>query len=127
MQRALLKLFFIVVLFLSIPVLSGLFAQNSGNIDSLEQALEKKLIQGVSDSVMNVLFVAVFNHYEKNEWGQSVKTAKQAIALFKNTNFKYCQVWYENLGFLYLKHDIYQLALNTYYEGLSVGKKNKCA
>ena len=124
MQRALLKLFFIVVLLLPILELTGLFAQNAGNINSLEQELEKSLVQGESDSVINALLFVIFNHYKNNEWGKSVKTAKQGISLFKTKNFEYCQFWYENLGFLYLKHDIYQLALNTYYEGFSVGKNS---
>ncbi len=125
MQSFFLKIFFVtVVLFIKLET-DTLFAQNSVDIDSLEQFLEKSTKQNQPDSVVNQYFTAAFRYYENNEWGKAVDIAKRAIEYFNSSDFEYCQLWYNNLGYLYLTHDIYQLALNTYYEGLGIAKKNE--
>ncbi len=123
MQQAILKIFFLIVLLFPKLEMLSVFSQNRIDIDSLEQLLEESLDQEKPDSIINSLLLNSFNYYENNEWGKAASIAKKGISLFKNNSFDYCRLWYEKLGFLYLRHDIYQLALNTYYEAFNLAKE----
>jgi len=122
MQQFLLKIIIVTALLLLKFNVSTSIAQNSVNIDSLEQILENSLTQQQPDSVINSVLIHLFTYYENNEWGRAANIAKQGISLFKSSNFDYCRLWHDKLGYLYLSHDIYQLALNTYYEGFNIAK-----
>jgi len=125
MQQSLKVIIFFVLIFPYLGI-SVLPAQNTVNTDSIKQLLHKKIAQKKPDSIVDALFIKTFNEYKNNEWGLAVNTAKQAIVYFKTSESGYCQIWYDKLGFLYLNHDIYQLALNAYYEGYKYcTKQNK--
>jgi serine phosphatase RsbU (regulator of sigma subunit)/tetratricopeptide (TPR) repeat protein len=126
MQQFSLKVIILIVLIFPHLGVSVLSAQSTVNTDSVKQLLKEKIAQEEPDSIIDALFIKTFNEHKNNEWGVAVNIAKQATAYFKTSKSGYCQAWYNRLGFLYLKHDIYQLALNTYYEGIrNCTKQNK--
>ncbi len=76
-----------------------------------------------NDSLINEKFINLFNKYESNEWGVAIPIANQAINIFqKRKNYQLIADWHHKLGFLYLKHDIYTLALDVYYSALKYTK-----
>ena len=100
-------------------------SQNKSYIDSLEHNLSEIIKAEQNDSILNNRFKEVFYYYESSEWGISVEIANKAISTYKERkDTKYCSFWYNSLGFLYQRHDVYPLALETYYNGLKAAKKN---
>ncbi len=91
--------------------------------DSTEQNIPNINIDKENDSTLNEEFSRIFHQNEDNQWGSSVLVANKAIDVFKNhQNNKLVTDWHSKLGFLYLKHDIYTLALDVYYSGLKYAK-----
>jgi serine phosphatase RsbU (regulator of sigma subunit) len=91
--------------------------------DSNEQKIPDIVIDKENDSTLNEIFSKIFHKTEDNQWGNSVSVANKAIDVFKNRqNYQLVAEWHRKLGFLYLKHDIYTLALDVYYSGLKYTK-----
>lgn len=126
MRKFLSKTILFIVLIVPFAGISVLSAQNISKTDSIRLELDKSISQKAPDSTINALFTELFHSSENNEWGLAVGVAKKAIDYFKATNLGYCEIWYNSLAFLYLKHDIYELAINAYYDGYRIsGEKQK--
>lgn len=111
--------FFLLFYFFHTPFVFAQFA-----FDSSEQKLPNILIHKESDLELNEKFSEIFQKYKDNQWGSSVEIANKAIEAFKKRkNNKLIVDWHHKLGFLYLKHDIYALALDIYYSALKYTKE----
>ena len=76
-----------------------------------------------NDSLLNEIFISGFQKFENNRWGDAKKIADNAIEVFKKRkNYRLVAQWYDRLGFLYQKHDVYTLALDVFYRGLKYTK-----
>ncbi|MCF6239798.1 MAG: SpoIIE family protein phosphatase [Bacteroidales bacterium] len=95
------------------------FINTHAQINNQKPIVAIVINENETDSTANEKFKELFNKYTNNAWGTAIPVANQAIdVLKKRKNNKFVTYWHRQLGFLYLKHDIYTLALDVYYSGL---------
>ncbi len=90
------------------------YSQNNRIIDSLETSFET----ATDDSVKNNALINLYDEYLKDNWGMAINTAKNGIALFKETNLEKTVFWYNKLGDIYLEQGFYTLSLNAFSQAL---------